>query len=112
MSAIKTIEVNIRGFPPVTYSHVSASAAFARAWESYCSAYECTFKHFMTIARRHIIPNPPGVGEPIRVLGRNAWTLEPQKHTTQFVYDGEKVVMTAHHSEIEQGHTKEGQADG
>lgn len=108
---IKTIEVNIDGFPPVEFAHVSASAAFARAWESYCSAYQCTFKEFMQIARRRVVPNRKGVGEPIRVCGRNAWTLEPQGHTTLFVYDGEKVPMSAHHSEVEKGHSNRGESD-
>lgn len=104
MSAIKSIEVSVRGFDPVVYSHVTAAAAFSRAWSDYCHAFECTFRHFMTIARRRTVENPAGVGEPIRVCGRNAWTLEPRRHTTRFVYDGERVVMTAHHSEIQDGH--------
>ncbi len=101
---VKTIEVSVDGYGVAMFTHVSASAAFARAWESFCSAYECSFKEFMKMARRRSVKNPPGVGLPIRVLGRNAWTIEPLKHTTQFVYDGERVIMSAHHSEIEQGH--------
>lgn len=106
MSAITTIEVSITGLNPVKFSHVSASAAFARAWREYRLAYDCTFKHFMSIARRRIIENPAGVGAPIRVCGRNAWTLEPRQHTTKFVYDGEVTIMIAHHSEIEDGHNR------
>lgn len=104
MTAIKTIEVTVTGHAPVLFSDRSVSAAFAQAWQAYCSAYDCTFRHFMQIARRVTVPNPAGVGEPIRVLGRNAWTLESRKHTTRFLYDGERVIMTAHHSEIEDGH--------
>lgn len=104
MSAVTSIEVSISGFPPVVYSHVTAAAAFARAWSDYCNAYECTFGHFMKIARRRKIENPAGVGSAIRVCGRNAWTLEPRRHSTRFVYDGERTMMVAHHSEIQDGH--------
>ena len=104
MTPIKTIEVFIEGFPPVEFSHVSASAAFAEAWRSYCSAYQCTFKEFMKIARRRTVPNPKNVGLPITVCGKNAWTIEPPQHTTKFVYDGEKTIMSAHHSEMVEGH--------
>lgn len=104
MSAIKSIEVSVGGFDPVVYSHVSPAAAFVRAWGDYCNAYECTFRHFMKIARRRKVENPEGVGAPIRVCGRKAWTIEPRRHSTRFVYDGERTIMTAHHSEIQDGH--------
>lgn len=108
MSPVTTIEVTVDGFPPMGFSHVSAAAAFAAAWRQYCHAYECTFREWMTKAKRRKIDNPAGVGAPIRVLGRNAWTLEPRQHSTKFVYDGESVAMCAHHSEIEDGHNDQG----
>ncbi|MBV48199.1 MAG: hypothetical protein CMN10_07030 [Roseobacter sp.] len=99
---IKTIEVTVQGFPPVTASHVTAAAAFADVWRKY-QVYDdrCTFRRFMEIATRRVVPNPPGVGDPINVCGRPAWSLEPPAHTRAFVYDGERVPMRAHHSEIE-----------
>ena len=102
---VATIEVTVDGFPPVQVSHANANSAFIAAWNSYTSYDDrCSFRTFMTIAKRRKIANPPGVGEPIRVLGRRAWTLEPIRHTTRFVYDGERVALSAHHSEIERGH--------
>lgn len=99
---IKTIEVTVNGFAPVTFSHVSASAAFAAAWRAYCSYDDsCSFRRFMQISTRRSVPNPPGVGDQIKVSGRLAWSLEPPAHTRAFVYDGERVPMRAHHSEIE-----------
>ena len=100
---VTTIEVTVRGVSS-RFSHVSASAAFADAWRSYSDCYGCSFRDFMRVAIRRTIPNPPGVGDPIRVLGRNAWALEPRRHSTRFVYADGRVVMTAHHSDIQEGH--------
>lgn len=110
---MKTIEVQVDGLPPMTVSAASAPAAFALAWDSYCEAYPCSFREFMKIARRKVIQNPPGVGDPITVLGRKAWALEPRRHTTTFIYaDADQYgrgVRIAHHSEISEGHASDTQ---
>ncbi|MEO1042812.1 MAG: hypothetical protein AAFX52_11020 [Pseudomonadota bacterium] len=104
MSPVKSLEVTVQGFPPMVFTGATASKAFVGAWRQYCHAYQCTFGHFMTIAKRRAVPNAAGVGEPIRVNGRKAWTMEPRQHSTAFIYDGEDDVMVAHHTEIENGH--------
>lgn len=99
----KTIEVIVDGFAPMQYSAATASAAFMEAFRAYCSAYpKCTFKRFLQISSRKTIRNPPGVGDPIRVNGRNAIALEPRQHLTRFYYLGEKTSRVAHHSDIEE----------
>jgi hypothetical protein len=109
---IHTIMVSVTGYGEATFSHVSPSAAFAAAWRSFRSARDCTFKEFMSMASKLHIPNPPGVGDPIRVSGRNAWVIEPHHHSPAFVYDGERVVLRAHHSDVERGHSEaNGRAD-
>lgn len=110
-SPVVTIEVTVGSHSPALFSHVSPSAAFASAWRAYQSAYECSFRDFMRVARRRKVPNPPGVGDAVRVCGRNAWMIDPHDHCPQFVYDGERTIMRAHHSEVETGHRKE-QSDG
>ena len=106
---VKTIEVTVKGFPPVLVSHRTPSKAFARAWEQYCSYDDgCSFGKFMQIARRKTVDNPPGVGEAVTVLGRSAWTVEPRQHTTKFIYCDGGPIMSAHHSEIVPGHDSEG----
>lgn len=102
---IKTICVSVTGYGEATFSHISSAAAFASAWRSFRSARDCTFKEFMRMAHRRVVPNPPGVGAPIRVSGRNAWVIEPNEHSPAFVYDGEKVIMRAHHMDVEDGHS-------
>lgn len=99
---ICTIEVTVQGFPPVQKSHVSAGAAFAAVWEDYRSYDDlCSFRKFMSIARRRSVPNPSGVGEKILVCGKPALALEPEGHTRAFVYEGERNIMRAHHAEIQ-----------
>lgn len=112
--SIVTIEVSVTGYGSARFSHVNANAAFVSAWRAFQSACDCTFKEFMKRAHRIKIENPPGVGAPIRVMGRNAWMIEPHDHSPAFVYVGEKTILRAHHSDVEKGHceSKEGRSDG
>lgn len=113
MSDIVTIEVSVTGYGSARFSHISTGAAFASAWRAFQSASDCTFKEFMKLASRCKVDNPPGVGEPIRVLGRNAFMIDPHDNSPAFVYVGEKVILRAHHSDVEKGHAKQReQSDG
>lgn len=102
-----TIEVSVTGYGTATFTHVSANAAFVSAWHSFQSACDCTFKDFMKRAARKRVPNPKGAGDPIRVLGRNAWRVDNDPHSPCFVYCGDKVIMRAHHTDVEPGHNTE-----
>lgn len=51
--AIRTYEVIIDGFPPVTFSALSPAQARMEAWQCFTHAYECTFKDFLKISRVH-----------------------------------------------------------
>lgn len=105
---IHTLRVSVFGYGEAQVSHVSPGAAFAEAWRMFCNAHEVSFRRFMIMAHRVSIPNPPGVGDPVRVCGRNAWIVEPHQHAPKFIYKGERAILSAHHSDIEQGHTPEG----
>ena len=110
MSEIVTIEVSVTGYGSARFSHRSASAAFASAWRAFRSARDCTFKEFMKLAQRRKIDNPPGVGEPIRVMGRNAWMIDPHDHSPAFIYADGGPILRAHHGDVEKGHTKDGES--
>lgn len=99
--SVKTIVVSVPGYGEATFSNRTVGAAFADAWRAFNSACDCSFKDFMKRANRIVIPNPPGVGDPIRVCGRDAFTLEPLAHSTRFIYADDGHAMVAHHSDIE-----------
>lgn len=104
--SVKTISVSVDGYGTATFSNGTASGAFMDAYRAFLhAAPECTFREFLTRAYRLYMPNPPGVGEPIRVFGRNAWTLEPlRRGVTRFVYVDGGRAMSAHYSDIVRGH--------
>lgn len=103
VEVIVTLEVGVMGYGSAKFSGVTYNAAFVRAWRSFQSARDCTFKEFMKIASRHRVPNPRGVGDRIQVLGRDAWLIKPDDHSPLFTYVGETRVLTAHHSDVVYG---------
>lgn len=98
---IRTYEVQIEGFAPVLFCGRTPSQARMSAFHAYTNAYACSFKKFLQIAKVRRVENPPGVGDRIYVLDKPAHRVLPlDSHTIRFMYDGDRRVLCAHHSEV------------
>ena len=74
---VKRWECNVNGHAPVYIFAASRGKAFAECWRRYTSAYDCTFKRFIQIARvtrNHDIP--PHFSASITVDGEPAFFIE------------------------------------
>jgi len=72
---VKRWECNVNGHAPVYIFAASRGKAFAECWRRYTSAYDCTFKRFIQIARvgRASEHHLPHFGDPITVGGEPAF---------------------------------------
>lgn len=98
MKPIRTYEVIVEGFPPYLYSARSPAKARVRAWRDYCSAYDASFKKFLTISRVHRVDDPPGVGKRIMVGGEPATTVYSYRVGGHVYYmrDNSDVIVCSH----------------
>lgn len=101
---IKTYEITVRGFPPMLYSARSRAQARARCWRDYSvmDDRETRFVDFLKRSTIRAVPNPPGIGERIKVAGELATRVIGHGQYTYFMLDGSDTILCAHPSEVEQ----------
>lgn len=104
MKPIRTYEVTVRGFPPALYSARSPAKARTNCWRDYCSAYDATFRHFLTISSVRRVDDPPGVGRRILVGGELA-TVVYTHRVGGYVYymrDDSDVIICSHPLDVQE----------
>lgn len=95
---IKRWGVSVIGHPVVDILAASRGKATAEVWRRYSSAYDCTFKRFLTITRvaRSTSPAPAHFGEHIHVSGSWAFFCGMSGPNFLFARPGEDRVFTSH----------------
>jgi hypothetical protein len=101
MKPIRTYEITVLDFPPALYSARSPAKARARCWRDYCHLdREATFADFLKMSSIRRVPDPPGIGERILVLGVPATRVIGYGQYTHFMRDGSDVILCAHPADV------------
>lgn len=93
---IKRYDVKVTGFPSYPYDAPSAGVARSKAWDSYRSYSDISFKEFLKISTVRRGTEPEGYGRRIMVSGKLAYFVSSCGHATRFVLPGETTVFYSH----------------
>lgn len=94
---IKTYSVSVQGFPDgALYSARTPAQARARAWRDFNSAYDATFREFLSISTLRRVPDPHGIGERIMVAGEPATRVIGYGQYVHYMRDDSDVILCSH----------------
>lgn len=99
-----TVSLNYAGgFTQHTYYARSRGSATAAAWRDFTSAFDCSFRDFLRIARVSAadIKRGPPFGDAITVCGKPAFYVSHDRQYIQFVRPGSDVILNAHPLDVE-----------
>ncbi len=106
MKSIGVYSVRVEGYGSAQYAARSPAKARARAWRDFCEIIGAIpFADFLRRSLVRRVPNPPGHGDRIMVLGSPATRVfsEGHDHYVSFMRDDGDVVLFAHPADVEGG---------
>lgn len=101
MGEIRTYRITVDGYGGGLYCARSPSKARARAYQSFLSCRDATFREFLKISRIERVPNPRGVGDRIIVSGLPATRVVhgPGQYVA-FMRDGSDEILFSHPADV------------